>query len=122
VTRVRFVHDIDDLASDLVTIAAKVKVEAPVVIAKNVADGERIAQGIARANSGIHGLRAYKRITSEMTAPLSGVFGYTGDVRSIVGAGWRHGDNTDIPKAGDIVGPKFAKDAGDLLDGLFWPR
>jgi hypothetical protein len=121
-TRASFRHNIGDLADDLRTIAVTAKPKMAVVVARDVGEGLRLAQGFARSASGIHGTNYYKRITSEMTGLLVGEFGPTGDVRgNAVGAGWRHGVNTDLPKAADIIGPKLARDVGDVLDGLFWP-
>lgn len=112
-----------DLESDLRTMTAESKPAMARIVQSNVLAGNALAQRFARAASGPHGRLYYKRITSEMTGLLSGTYGPTGSVAgNAVGAGWRHGpSNQDLPKSADIIGPKFAKDASDLLDDLFWP-
>ena len=120
--RVRVTHTIDDLADDLRAIAVKTPAAASRIVKKNVEQGNVIARGFARASSGLHGKNYYKRLTAEMTGPLQGEYGPHGDVvGNAVGAGWRNGPpNTDLEKSQDVIGPRFAKDAGDLLDKAFW--
>lgn len=118
---IRVQHTIGDLESDLRKIRNS-KGEMAKIVRSNVFKGQTIARRIARANSGPHGALYYKRITAEMLSPREGEFGPTGDVvGNAVGAGWRHGVNTDLPKAADIIGPQFAKDVADFADDLFWP-
>ena len=120
--RINVEHTINDLARDAARIPPKAAKRMATVTKRNVRQGNTEARRIARAASGIHGLNYFKRITWEMTSPLSGEYGPTGDVvGNAVGAGYRNGPpNTDLEKSLDIQGPKFAKDAGDTLDGLFW--
>jgi len=122
VTTIRFVHDIGDLVSDLETIAGQVRPRAAALVARKVNHGREVARGIAREASGPHGTNYYKRITSEMTGDLQGEIGPTGEVEGrAVGAGWRHGENTDMARTADIIGPSLAADAGDMAADLFWP-
>lgn len=119
--RWRFYSDLDDLASDLHDASVRVKRGAPKVVRKNNRAGRTLARRIARKSAGIHGRKYFKRITDEMTGPLRGEYGPTAlqGGEEYVGAGWRNGPgNTDLPKSADVIGPKFAKDAADLLDGL----
>ena len=120
--RIRVTHDIDDLAGDLTRIATTTRPKMVGVVRKNVERGNAAAQSFARASSGLHGKNYYKRITAEMTGPLEGEYGPHGDVvGNAVGAGWRSGPgNTDLQKSADLIGPRFAKDAGDILDRAFW--
>ena len=111
-------NDLSDLAADMRAIPSKFKAKAPGVVRKNVSAGNKIAQGIARARSGPHGAAYWKRLTWE-SAGLQGEYG-PHDGGTPVGGGWRHGRNTDLPPSADQIGPKFAKDVGDLADGLFW--
>lgn len=116
---IRVIHDLDDLAEDLRTIATTTKARMAGVVRDNVALGERAAQRFAKQSSGPHGLNYFKRITSESNG-LEGEYGpHAGGLP--VGGGWRHGENTDLPRSADIVGPKFAKDVADEADDLFWP-
>lgn len=120
--RVRVDHrDITWLAVDQAEIAINAKPSMRKVVAKNVNRGGKVEQGIAKAASGPHGRSYFKRISSEMTGPLQGEWGpHSGGTP--VGAGWRHGVNTDSEKSADIVGPAFQKEIGDLVDGWFAGR
>lgn len=117
---VRVTHGIDDLRSDLAGIPPRMYREGSKIVRKNTRAGNKIAQGFARAASGPHGALYYKRLTAEMVGPLEGEYGpHAGGTP--VGAGYRHGPpNTDLEKSMDVIGPKLAKDVGDMLDGLFW--
>jgi hypothetical protein len=117
--RIRVFHDLDDLAEDLRTIATTTKPRMIDVVDDNVKLGERVAKRFAKESSGPHGLNYFKRITSESNG-LEGEYGpHAGGLP--VGGGWRHGENTDLARSVDIVGPKFAKDVSDEVDDLFWP-
>lgn len=119
---IRVTHTIADLESDCRKIVAEAPRRMTKVVAKNVRQGHVTAQRIARQKSGPHGANYWKRITAEMTGPLSGEWGPTGEVvGNAVGAGYRHGANTDMEKSQDIQGPRFAKDAASIFDSLFWP-
>lgn len=116
---IRVEHSLDDLARDLRTIATTTKARMVGIVRDNVAFGERTAQRFAKESSGSHGLNYFKRITGEMTGELEGEYGpHTGNM---IGGGWRHGENTDLARSTDVVGPKFAKDVHDEVDDLFWP-
>lgn len=116
---IRVIHDLDDLAEDLRTIATTAKPRMIDIVRDNVRLGEHTAQRLAKASSGPHGLNYWKRITSESNG-LEGEYGpHAGGLP--VGGGWRHGENTDLPRSADLVGPKFAKDISDMVDDLFWP-
>lgn len=116
---IRFEHNLGDLTSDLRTIATTTQARMVKVVHKNVKLGERIARRLARESSGPHGLNYYKRITGDMTGPLEGEYGPRSG--NMIGGGWRHGENTDLPRSADQVGPRFAKTVQDEVDDLFWP-
>lgn len=120
--RVEVRDSIGDLASDLANIPPRAATKFVGVVRSNVREGNKLAQGFARESSGPHGKNYWKRLSGEMTGPYTGEYGPTGTVvGNAVGAGWRHGPpNTDLPKSADIIGPKFAKGVGDVVDGLFW--
>lgn len=119
--RVRVQHGIDDLASDLAAIPVKFAKKAPGVVARNAREGNKIAQRLARSKAGPHGKNYYKRLTSEMTGPLTAEYGPEGDPKTeFVGVGFRSGENLDLPNSADLIGPKFAADVLDTADGLFW--
>ncbi|GHJ59135.1 hypothetical protein NOK12_16530 [Nocardioides sp. OK12] len=120
--RVRVHNHLDDLTADLHKIPANMVRNGSAVVQRSTREGNALARSIARSKSGKHGKNAYKRLTAEMIDPLTGEYGWTGDASRIVGAGWRSGPpNTDLEKSLDVVGPKFAKAAGDMLSDLFWP-
>lgn len=114
-------HTLADLERDLLRMPGTAARGMSSAVRDRTRQGERVSKGFARAASGPHGSAYFKRITSEMTSPLSGEFGPHGDVSKSVGGGWRNGPpNTDTEKAGDIVGPALAKDMEKLLGRLFW--
>lgn len=118
---VRVTHSIDDLASDLAAIPARMVAEGSKVVAKNVRAGTRLSQKIAKAEAGPHGKDYYKRIDGEMTGLLEGEFGPWGPPKSrFVGVSGSAGAMRDLDKTADILGPRFADEAGAMLDGLFW--
>lgn len=111
-----------ELESDLRTMAVTAKPQMASIVKWNVEAGNAHARKFARESAGPHGKNYYKRITSEMTSPLSGVYGPTGEVvGNAVGAGWRHGHNTDLDRSADIVRIKLERDVSEFLDDLFWP-
>ena len=116
------VHDgIGDLADDIAAIPVKFTTEAPRVVLRWANYGNRQAQRFARAKAGPHGKDYYKRLSAEMTGPLSAEYGPTGVPKSnFIGVGFRHGVNLDLPNSADLMGPRFAKAVSDLADGLFW--
>lgn len=117
---VRVIHDIDDLANDLASIPGEAIRKGASIVRKNGRRGTELARQYARELSGPHGLHYYKRITGESTGALEYEYGpHAGGVP--VGGGWRHGvPNTELERSMDVVGPKFADEIGDMVDGLFW--
>lgn len=120
--RVKVTHHIDDLADDLIAIPGRFAREAPSIVERNAKEGNRLARNFAREKAGPHGKDYYKRLSAEMTGPLTAEYGPAGIPKSdFVGVGFRNGAvNMDLPNSADLIGPKFAKDVGDLVDGLFW--
>lgn len=118
--RVRVINTLDDLADDMRAIPVRFAEKAPQVVDWNVQRGLKIAQRLARERGGPHGKNYWKRLSAEMTGPLTGEYGpHSGGTP--VGGGYRHrGPNLDLPNSADIVGPDFADDVGDMVDGLFW--
>ena len=116
---IRVHHTIGALERDLVAAAARVPVEGPGVVWRNAEEGNRLARNFAIQAAGPHGKNYFERVTAEMTGGLTAEFGpsavlglrYTG-VAGNVGAG------RDLDKSAAIIGPKFGRDAGALLDGI----
>lgn len=117
---IRVTHTIDKLDREMRRIPGKVTTRAKNVTKRSVEQGEAMAVRLAKKRSGTHGTNYYKRISSEMDGPFKGEFGPHGDVDgNAVGAGWRHGPpNTDLASTADVIGPRFAKNAGKILDNL----
>ena len=114
-------NDLSDLAADMAEIPVIAARDMVDCVRSNVESGERYMKGIARAASGPHGSAYYKRISGEMTGPLTGEFG-PHDGGTPVGAGFRHdGPNMDTAKAADLIGPRFARAVSKLPDYWFWP-
>jgi hypothetical protein len=119
---IRVVSTFDDLYDDLRSNATRADKDLSKVVRKNVREGTAQAKTFARALAGVHGKAYYKRISGEMTGPLSGEFGPTGTPKTeFVGVGFRHGHNLDLPRTADIIGPQMAGDVDDAVDKWFWP-
>lgn len=124
---IRVTHSIGDLSGDLLKIAGQTRPRMRGVVRDGVKVGTSLARGFAKEKSGPHGSRYYKRITGSMDRGLglfgntiSGEFGPTGIPKSdFVGAGFRHGINTDLPRAADIVGPSFLRSVDDEIADIF---
>lgn len=118
---IRVTHNIDDLANDCAGIPGKLLTEAPRVVSRSAREGNALARGYARSSAGPHGKNYFKRMTAELIGPLSAEYGPEGIPKTdFVGVGFRSGVNLDLPRSADVIGPKFADAAGDMLGGLFW--
>lgn len=120
--RVVVTHGIGDLARDLNRKSIEAQRQGRKVVRKNTHEGQMLARKFARASAGPHGKNYFKRITAEMTGPWSGEYGTEGIPKTeFVGAGYRNAPpNRDLANSADIIGPKLAHDAGEMLNGLFW--
>ena len=120
--RVSVQHGIDDLRSDLSAIPSQMVKQGTKIVRTNTREGRDQARMYARESSGPHGKNYFKRITDEMVGALEGEYGPEGVVEgNAVGGGWRHAAaNTDLPRSVDVIGPQFADDIGEMVDGLFW--
>lgn len=128
--RIRVDHrDITWLAVDQTEIVIGAKKQMPGIVRSNVRKGAVVEKTIARAASGPHGKLYYKRINSQMskgfhgaeTSVYQGSWGPHGGGTPI-GAGWRHGVNTDAAKSADLIAPAFRKDVDDMIGSLFSAR
>ncbi len=117
---IRVTHSIGDLSADLTEIAVQTRPRMRSVVRDGIKVGKTLARQYSRDKSGPHGKALWKRINSEMTGPLEGEFGYDGTPKSdFVGGGFRHGINTDLPRAADIVGPSFLRSVDDEVGDMF---
>lgn len=120
--RITVRHTIDDLANDLVDIAARAEVGMMGVVRDAAINGNRVAQGIAKGLAGAHGSAYYKRLTAEARGPLKWEYGPEGIPKSdFVGVGFRNGPgNQDLPKSADIAGADLLDKTDRLVQRLFW--
>jgi hypothetical protein len=119
---VRVTHSIDGLARDLGMIPQTMKVRGKAVVRKNVEQGNLVARDIAKRAAGAHGKNYFRRITAEMTGPMTGEWGPKGPPKSdYVGVDGTAGAMRDLVKSAQRQGPRFARDVGRMVDGLFWP-
>lgn len=119
--RVRVVGGVADLRRDMESIATRVRPDMRGVVRDGIRVGKMLARENARASSGPHGKSFHKRINAEMTGDLEGEFGPDGTPKTeFVGAGFRHGVNTDLPRAADVVGPAFLRSVDDKVKDWFW--
>lgn len=117
--RVRVVHSIDRLAQQQAQRPVRLAAEAPRIVKDNADFGRDLARALARERAGRHGSAYWKRINSEMTGSLEAEFGPDGTPKSeFVGVGFRHGRNTDLPKAADKAAAALAADVRKLLSRL----
>lgn len=117
---VRVTHTVDKLDREMRRVPGKVARRSAKVTKTSVEQGEAMLVRIAKKKAGPHGSNYYKRISSEMLSSYVGEFGPEGDVdNNAVGASWRNGPpNTDLAQTADVIGPRFAKNAGKILDNL----
>jgi hypothetical protein len=120
--QVQGIDGIADLADDLKSIPRTFRLRAGAVVARNAELGNHLAQEIARKAAGPHGKNYFKRLTAEAKGPLAWEFGPEGPPKTdYVGVSGTEGAMRDLEKAADRVAPRFARDAGRMLDDLFWP-
>lgn len=116
--RVRVVGGVGDLARDLAAAPPKFIRSASSTVRRNAVEGNKIAQRLSRQKAGPHGKNFYKRMTSEMTGPLTAEYGPEGSPKTeFVGVGFRSGENLDLPNSADLIGPKVADELGDAAEG-----
>ena len=119
--RVVVINDLSDLAGDMAAIPVEFNARAGSVVRRYANEGNREAKRIAQAKAGPHGKAYYKRLTAELTGPLTAEYGPEGEPKTnFVGVGFRHGRNTDLPQSADLIAPRFADGVLTMADGLFW--
>ena len=120
--RVEGIEGIADLGNDLQQIPRTAILRGRAVVQRNVELGTHLTQGIARKAAGKHGANYWKRISGEMVGAWEGEFGPSAvEGRRYVGVSGSEGAMRDLEKAADKVAPRFAREAGRMLDDLFWP-
>jgi hypothetical protein len=120
--KVSGIEGISDLADDLEQSPRTARLRGDALVMKHAEIGNSIAQGIARKAAGKHGKNYYKRLSAERTGTWQAEFGPEGPPKTdYVGVSGTAGAMRDLEKAAERVAPRFARDAGKLLDSLFWP-
>lgn len=134
--RVRVAHDIDDLASDLTTIARKAPSDFKDVVRKTAMRGARLARGYASQqhtmNSG-YDKHYPKSITWDQPRGFYGFGGgsisaeYGPDpARPQGGMSFERGSrnqpaHNDLARSADVIAEKFGSDVLKVAGRLFWP-
>ncbi|WP_370290244.1 hypothetical protein [Nocardioides sp.] len=117
---------ITDLRDDLAALPRRASNDVRRAVRHASIVGNRIAKDEARAKSGPHGRNYFKRI--KVDAPRGSVMGWwsaeygpTGVPKSeFVGAGFRHGTNTDLDISAARAGEILARDVRKAMDSWFW--
>jgi hypothetical protein len=121
---IKVTHDIDDLASDMAAIPARAIRGGNKVVRTNIREGNKIGKAFAKESAGSHGKLYHLAWSSEMTGALQGEYGPDAAMpqggMSFEGGSINQPPHLDAARSADIIGPKFAKDAGEMVDGLFW--
>lgn len=129
--RVSVRHTLDDLQRDMERMPPELYRQGAAIVRRSASEGGKIARMIAREKDGPHGKAYWKRINWDRSARIAAAFG-SGSISAeygpdgfpktdFVGAGWRHGTNTDLEKSMDLIGPIMAGYVRDMLDDFFWP-
>lgn len=119
--KVSGIQGISDLADDLQLIPRTMRLRARAIVANNIEQGNMRAQRIAKAAAGPHGKLYWKRLSAEMTGPLSGEYGPHAPQTEYVGVAKAAGAMRDLEKSAAQQAPRFARDIGRMVDDLFWP-
>ena len=122
--RVNVSHSIDRLERDARQIPVKAARKMASTVRKNAEQGNRLARSIARRSAGSHGKHYPNAFTAEARGALAWEYGPDAS-RPQGGMSFEYGGRNqpphlDLNKSADVQGPRFARDAGNILDGLFW--
>lgn len=131
--QVRVIHDIDELASDLLKIRARVRPDMRDVVREGIKAGNELARGYAKTNSGTHGKHYPRAFSAEMHRGL-GLFGNTisgeygpdvskkqGNMSFEDGPGPQTRPHNNLRKSADIIGPVLEIEVDRKVAGWFWP-
>lgn len=122
---IRVTDTIGDLESDMRKITTGARRQFAEVVKKDARTGNAIAKSLARFSAGAHGKHYPNAFTVERLSALSYEYGPEA-ARPQGGMSFEYGSRNqpphlDLNKSADLIGPQLAKDAGKVLDGLFWP-
>ena len=112
-------NGISSIVRDLEATPGKIQSQGGALVHRNGERLNRLARNIARAKAGPHGANYFKRISAEMTGPLSVEVGPSPlQGERYVGVDAPGGPGRDLDEALAKVRPKFYDDASDLMDRL----
>jgi hypothetical protein len=132
--KISVTHTIGDLQSDCRKIATGARKDMAQVVRRNAKTGNTIAKSLAEFSAGKHGKHYPK---SFRVGAVSSYYGFGGGEIAVEygplanqrqgGMSFEYGSRNqpphlDLNKSADLIGPQLAKDAGNLLDSLFWPN
>lgn len=123
--RIKVTHHLDDLESDLRTIGGRARLDMDDVLRANAYQGNRLARDFARVSAGKHGKHYHRAFSAEPKGALAWEYGPDSSKpqggMSFEGGSRNQPPHNDLAKSLDIQGPKFARDAENMLSDLFWP-
>jgi hypothetical protein len=122
--RVRVTGGVSDLRRDLESIPVKAVRGFAVAVRDTAREGNRLAKGFARESAGAHGKHYHKAFSTEPISLLSWEYGPDA-AKPQGGMSFERGSRNqpphlDLARSADIIGPKLADKAGDVMDRLFW--
>jgi len=122
--RVRVIHGIDDLASDMAAIPATAVRDMADTVRKNADSGVRYARGFAKQSAGSHGKHYPASMSAESRGLLSWEYGPDA-AKPQGGMSFEFGSRNqkphlDLAKSADLVAPRFARDVENLPERWFW--
>jgi len=125
VVYVRVTHHIDDLASDLRTIATEVNLVMAKTVREEARLGNNLAKGFAKKSAGSHGKHYPSSMSAEMVSALSWEYGPE-DGKRQGGMSFERGSRNqpphlDLAKSADIIGPRLGGAILNDVGDLFWP-
>lgn len=122
--RIRVIHGIDDLASDLAAIPVTAKWDMADTVRRNAEGGVRYAKGFAKQSAGKHGKHYPNAMSAEARGLLTWEYG-PDSAKPQGGMSFEYGSRNqpphlDLARSADIAGPRFANDVSRLPDRWFW--
>lgn len=124
---VRIIHDLDDLADDLETVARTFKRRIAPHVRDVAQDAQRWARRDAKRTAGEHGVHYPKSITAERRGILEWEYGPDpsmdqGGMDFENGSGKQTTPHKNLAKSTDVHGAgDLARRARRELDRMFWP-
>lgn len=121
---IRVTHTIDGLEADMRRITTGARRKMADIVKRDANTGNTIAKSLARESAGKHGKHYPNAFSTERIDQLTWVYGPDAAMPQ-GGMSFEYGSRNqpphlDLNKSADLIGPQLAKDAGNMLDSLFW--